>query len=395
MSRRPTIRSVAQAAGVSTATVDRVLNSRLPVRESTAMRVIAAAERVGYHGAALMRERLRERAPLRTLGFCLQKRSDPFYLAFAREVSAAAARQVAEPCTAVVEFIDEIEPQAIARRLASVGAVSDAVAVVAVDHPHVTAAIETLAAQGKPVFTLLSDLSAPSRAGYVGVDARQSGRTAAWAIRNLARPGGVAAGRAEGRHEGRHEGRAEGRADGRSEGRSEARSAGRSDGRADGPGDMRAEVGVFVGSHRYLGQETCEMAFRAYLREHAPQFRVLDTRVNLEDERLAYEAAQELLSRHPALAGLYVAGGGVPGILRALREHPRHVVTVCTELTAERRQALIDGVIDIVLGTPLPRVAGTAVAMMLRAIEQIASGAAPMVAAQYPQPFDLFTPENI
>ena len=49
----------------------------------------------------------------------------------------------------------------------------------------------------------------------------------------------------------------------------------------------------------------------------------------------------------------------VPGILRALREHPRHVVTVCTELTAERRQALVDGVIDLVFGTPLARISTT------------------------------------
>lgn len=348
MSHRPTIAAVAAAAGVSTATVDRVLNSRLPVKEATALRVIAAAERIGYHGAALMRDRVRERAPLRRLGFCLQKRSDPFYQAFAREVADAAARQAPQRGVAVVEFIDEIDPQAIARRLASLGEASDAVAVVAVDHPHVTAAIEALAAQGKPVFTLLSDLSAPSRAGYVGVDPRHAGRTAAWAISRIARP------------------------------------------EPDG-----GEVGVFVGSHRYLGQETCEIAFRSYLREHAPQFRVLDTRVNLEDEALAYEAAQELLARHPRLDGLYVAGGGVPGILRALREHPRHVVTVCTELTAERRQALVDGVIDLVFGTPLARVSATAVAMMLRAIEQIAAGAPPMVAAQYPQPFDVFTPENV
>jgi LacI family transcriptional regulator len=348
LSRRPTIAAVAEAAGVSTATVDRVLNSRLPVKEATALRVIGAAERIGYHAAALMRERVRERGSLRTLGFCLQKRSDPFYQAFAREVSAAAARHAPQPCVAVVEFIDEIDPQSIARRLASVGELSDAVAVVAVDHPHVTAAIEALAQQGKPVFTLLSDLSAPSRAGYVGVDARQHGRTAAWAISRLARP----------------------------------------------PGEF-GEVGVFVGSHRYLGQETCEIAFRSYLREHTPQLRMLDTRVNLEDEGLAYEAAQELLARHPRLDGLYVAGGGVPGILRALREHPRHVVTVCTELTAERRQALIDGVIDLVFGTPLARISATAVAMMLRALEQLAAGGPPMVAAHYPQPFDLYTPENL
>jgi LacI family transcriptional regulator len=78
MSKRPTLQSVAEAAGVSSATVDRVFNGRLTVREGTALRVIEAAERIGYHGAALMRERLRmqlgERNERYVLGFCLQKR---------------------------------------------------------------------------------------------------------------------------------------------------------------------------------------------------------------------------------------------------------------------------------------------------------------------------------
>ena len=79
--RRPTLTAVAEAAGVSTATVDRVLNSRLPVREGTALRVIEAAERIGYHGASLMRARLLERSErtVRTLGFCLLRRHGAFY----------------------------------------------------------------------------------------------------------------------------------------------------------------------------------------------------------------------------------------------------------------------------------------------------------------------------
>ena len=45
--RRPTIADLAQAAGVSVATVDRVLNGRLPVRSETARKVSEAAERIG------------------------------------------------------------------------------------------------------------------------------------------------------------------------------------------------------------------------------------------------------------------------------------------------------------------------------------------------------------
>lgn len=346
MSRRPTLAAVAAAAGVSSATVDRVLNSRLPVREATALRVIAAAERIGYHAAGLMRARLGGPASVRRLGFCLQKGHDPFYRAFGEALTAAAARHAPESTLAVVDFMDALEPAAIAAQLLALGRQVDALAVVAVDHPHVTAAIDTLHAQGKPVFTLLSDLSAPRRAAYVGVDNRQAGRTAAWAISRLARRTGP--------------------------------------------------VAVFVGSHRYLGQETSEISFRSHLREHAPQFHVLDTLVNLEDTQLAHEATLELLARQPELAGIYVAGGGVAGIIRALREEsaPGRIVTVCNELTGEHRAALIDGVVDVVLRTPIEAIGDTVVRAMVQTLR--AGGTPPGGAAtQHTLPFGLHTPENI
>jgi len=45
--RRPTIRDVAAAAGVSKATVDRVINDRPGVRSRTRARVLGVAEQLG------------------------------------------------------------------------------------------------------------------------------------------------------------------------------------------------------------------------------------------------------------------------------------------------------------------------------------------------------------
>ncbi len=42
------------------------------------------------------------------------------------------------------------------------------------------------------------------------------------------------------------------------------------------------KIAVFVGGHRWHGHELRETGFRSYFREFAPQFRVLDTLVNLE-----------------------------------------------------------------------------------------------------------------
>ena len=159
MKPKITIQAIAEAAGVSTATVDRVLNSRLPVREGTALRVIETADRLGYHAVHLMRQRLPARGSHRRLGFCLQKRHSPFYEALARALHHAADRISAQGqgrCSVQVAFMDVLEPAAIAGRLLDMGQRCDAVGLVAVDHPHVTAAVEQLYASGVPVSTVPS-----------------------------------------------------------------------------------------------------------------------------------------------------------------------------------------------------------------------------------------------
>lgn len=180
--RRPTIEDLALAADVSVATVDRVLNKRHPVREDTARRVVEAAERIGFYARGLLRQRLDERIPFRTLSFLLQKRNDYFYQQLGAELIAATRAASAVRGRPVVEFMDELIPSMIAERLRQAGGSADAVAVVAVEHPHVNAAIEELQQRGVPVFTLLTDVTTPARAGYLGLDGRKTGRTAAWTI---------------------------------------------------------------------------------------------------------------------------------------------------------------------------------------------------------------------
>ena len=64
MTRRPTVADIAARSGLSIATVDRVLNARLPVRRETAERVLGAAQELGYHGTGLIRRRLERFASL-------------------------------------------------------------------------------------------------------------------------------------------------------------------------------------------------------------------------------------------------------------------------------------------------------------------------------------------
>jgi LacI family transcriptional regulator len=79
MARRPTIKDVAREAGVSVATVNRVLAGNTQVREETGRKVSQAAHRIGYHGTNLIAQRLRPDLPTVRFGFVLQKEKQSFY----------------------------------------------------------------------------------------------------------------------------------------------------------------------------------------------------------------------------------------------------------------------------------------------------------------------------
>lgn len=72
MVRRATIEDLAQAAGVSVAMIDRVLNGRASVRAATAEKVLAAPE-IGFCATPALEERLGVERWTRRLGVLLQQ----------------------------------------------------------------------------------------------------------------------------------------------------------------------------------------------------------------------------------------------------------------------------------------------------------------------------------
>jgi LacI family transcriptional regulator len=343
MSKRPTISDLALASGVSVATVDRVLNGRLPVREETARRVYEAATSIGYHAAGLIAQRVRKELPAYRLGSLLLRPKDVFYRAFASELEKAITQAQNFRGSAAVEFAESLAPEEIVERLRRLAANCDALAMVSPDHPIVTAAVAEIMARGIPVFALLSDFASGVRAGYVGVDNLKVGRTAAWMISKCARKPG--------------------------------------------------KVALFVGSHRFHGHELREIGFRAFFREQTPEFTVLETIVNNESYETTRVAVTDLLARHDDLVGCYVAGGGTEGSISALRQvRPDPLpVLICNEITADTRAALAENLAMMVIATPLQPLCRELVSLMAHSIEQGAAHAP----GQTFLPFDVYLPENI
>ncbi|MFD1200252.1 LacI family DNA-binding transcriptional regulator [Brucella gallinifaecis] len=175
---KPTVHDIARTAGVSLATVDRVLNDRPGVRAKTRERVTEAMNALGYVrdvGAANL-----ARGRLYQFDFILPDNENTFMLSLRAELDAAAGRSLAERVFINLILVPAFDEVALVKALdESAQRKPDGVAFVAIDTEPVREACKRLAQQGINAVTLISDIGEPLRAHYVGIDNGAAGRTAA------------------------------------------------------------------------------------------------------------------------------------------------------------------------------------------------------------------------
>lgn len=298
--RSARIADIARDAGVSTATVDRVLNRRPGVRPVTLQRVLKVAGDLGYLPEADLYAALAPR-PLK-LVFLLPAGTNRFLRMLGETVGFSQEHWAPFNVRCQVDYIESFNPEALAASLLRHGRRADGIAFMALEHPTVREAVATLAANGIPTVTLISDLSNSLRAGYVGLDNRAAGRTAGYLIARFigARP---------------------------------------------------AKVAMIAGSLSYRAHEEREVGFLHLFEEMFPAIEVVGLRVGQDDERRNYDHTRVLLEQYPDLMGIYNIGGASDGIARALKESGRahKVVFIGHGLTPDTRGFLIDGSMDAVI----------------------------------------------
>ena len=122
---------------------------------------------------------------------------------------------------------------------------------------------------------------------------------------------------------------------------------------------------------------------------------VEDSRPTHEDPKEAHRIVSGLLAEMDDLVGIFVIGGGISGVLQALREAPeekrRTVRLVCRDIGPETRKGLAEGLITAALVHPLDQTSGQLVQTMIDAIGQRQNGAI----MQRIIPFETVTPESV
>lgn len=336
-----TLEDVAREAGVSLATVDRVVNGRIGVHARTIERVNAAIKQLGFlpdpHASRLARGRDYD------FRIILPKGENEFMRALDEEFRATRERQLQERVRLSIQHVDTFDGEALAAALERLPGGIDGVAVVALDHPAVTEAINALADAGVVVLTLVSDVPNSRRAHYVGIDNFAAGRTAASLI-----------------------------------------------GRFVGP--RRGKVGMIAGSLALRDHVERQFGFEQILSREYSNLDVLPVR-EARDENARVEAvSRSLLQDHPDLVAIYNAGGGQAGVIAALEATNRvgDVIFVAHELTASTRRHLVRGTVDAIINQDAGHMARSA-ARILTALRE----GRPIVPGQEHIRIDIFIRDNM
>lgn len=315
--RRVTVHDVARAAGVSLATVDRVLNGRAGVRAATIAKVEAAVAELGF--ARDLNASLMARARDLNIVFLIPDGANEFMDSLALAVERRMAEAQLDRVRLHLHRLKALDAMALVKALERLDPVScDCAVIVSGADPQVLAAVDAAHRRGIAVMTLVSDLPGSARRAFIGTDNVAAGRTAAALMGRFLPQGGT--------------------------------------------------VAVVAGSLHLSDHAERLEGFRAVAEADYPQMLLLDPLEGHDEDHGTERAVSALLSAHPDLAGLYNLGAGNGGLVSALSASGRAgaVRVIAHELTPASRSGLISGAVDVVLDQNPDGEIGQAIAVARR-----------------------------
>ena len=330
------LREIARQAGVSEATVDRVLNGRGGVRASTAQTVRQAID-------DLDRQRTQVRLTGRTfLVDVVMQAPARFTTAVRSGAGGRAARRCGPPSSGPGSTCGRPRPSPRSSPCSTACAAAARTACCSRRRTcrRSPRRPQRLVAAGIPVVTLVTDVPASGRLAYVGIDNRAAGATAAYLVGQWL-------------------------------------------------GDGAGDVLVTLSRSAFRGEEEREMGFRATLRERSPAGWSSCPRPTGLDATMR-DLVGAALDAHPDVRAVYSIGGGNPAVLDAFAARGREcAVFVAHDLDADNVALLRAGRISAVLHHDL----GQDVRRACHVIMQ-AHGALPGGIHSWPSSIQVVTPYN-
>ncbi|ODC04816.1 hypothetical protein BFW38_16050 [Terasakiispira papahanaumokuakeensis] len=307
------MQDVADIAGVSLSTVDRILNRRTNVRSSTLQHVLETAERIGFYGSPVIRDRLSEQAPSCTFGFLLNPIQRTLYREFAERLVQRTLDASCVQGTPKVLHIERLSEEMMINGLYRLAEYCQVIAAVVFDTPAIHAALRDLTSQGCAVIAMFTDVTSPECIAFVGADPTKMGRGAGWIMHALSPDHG--------------------------------------------------QVLVLSGSPQYSAHRAYIAGFHSYMSEAPHSRRISPVQYTAENDSQAESLVRAAIAQQQ-VTGIVMVGGGLEGVIRAVQESVTPLTVIGTESSQSIDRALVAHEVDAVISHPLAEVVEHTVSLM-------------------------------
>jgi len=306
--KKPTIKMVAEEAGVSRGTVDRVLNNRSHVRPEVYEKVVKALEDTGYLSPRDTYQINLGNSKLKSvkLGVILPNWTGHFKWEILNGIELAIEelkefqiKIIIEECQSdipeeIIEKIDRLLAQGI-----------EGISLCAMNDPRVVEKVNILKEQKIPAVTYNSDLPDSSRICFVGQDYNKSGRIAAELIRKCLPENG--------------------------------------------------EILAAVGNLEFNGHRTRLKGFQDRMAEIGfpeAQINIIET---FNDYQLTYKKITNALNENPNIKAIYMANRSVSGCVKAIEDLgiPGRLRIICHDISDRTKAYLQNDIIDFSISQDL------------------------------------------
>lgn len=262
-----TIKEIADLAGVSRGTVDRVLNKRGSVNPQTAAKILEIAQALDYkpNRAGLV---LAAQKKNLKLGVVLFGEGNPFFDEVIQGIRHKEEELACYNCSVCIKrvAVDTDEQLQAIDELVREGV--NGIAISPINDIRLAHKINELYDLGIPTVALNTDIKDCKRLAFVGSNYYQSGATAAGLMRLMAKGNDV-------------------------------------------------RIGIVAGSSEILCHTERIAGFKQAIEKY-DHMNVIETIMNHDDDFISYDMTSQLLKSHPEINALYFAAGGVYGGCRSV-----------------------------------------------------------------------------
>ncbi len=292
-----TMKEIAELAGVSRGTVDRVLNNRGTVNPETEKKVREIATLLDYKpnkaGMALAIQKKKIK-----IGVLLFEPSDEFFNQILsgirkklKDLSVYGITLIEKRCP----FDSEGQKEKIAELLEEG---IHGLILTPYNSEEIQHRINELWDLGIPTVTVNSDLANSNRLAYVGTDDQKDGRTAAGLLHLFMQ--------------------------------------------------QKGSIAIVTGSLKILSHKDRVEAFTSYMKELEPAIQILDVIETYDDDYRSFDQVRTLIQAHPDVSAFLFTSGGVYGGCRAIQESdfPKKPHVVTFDDVSTTKEMLLNGVIS-------------------------------------------------